>query len=383
MRRLVLIGFLILNLVFSFKAGVANAGSTEIRVPDDYPMIQWAINAADIGDTIIVSPSVYHERIIINKTINLSGQNRDTTIIDASETGTAITITAPNVNVTGFKIRNGDPWGVIGGYLVSNNIVEMNKAGIKDAAILRNNIVRNNGALGPLDNMGILAHNSLVEENIVTDNFIGIEAHGSTIRNNLIKSSSWLGYAVKAGSSLVVGNTIKENYRGIYVSSMGYWGNTVCHNNFVDNEGQIDCWAQPQENTWDNGAEGNYWSDYEGNDGDGDGIGDTLLPHLGVDSYPLVEPWSSVKTFEAFKWNNLDYEVVIFSNNTIASFSFIHSLKQISFSVTGPSGSVGFCNVTIPKILLKGEPWQILVDENPPLNVAATESSTDTFLYFT
>jgi len=44
-------------------------------------------------------------------------------------------------------------------------------------------------------------------------------------------------------------------------------------------------------NLWDNGVEGNCWSDYTGQDLNGDGIGDTLLPHLGVDNYPLMNPY--------------------------------------------------------------------------------------------
>ena len=44
-------------------------------------------------------------------------------------------------------------------------------------------------------------------------------------------------------------------------------------------------------NVWDNGCEGNYWSDYVGEDLDGDGVGDTLLPHQGVDNYPLMSPY--------------------------------------------------------------------------------------------
>lgn len=47
-------------------------------------------------------------------------------------------------------------------------------------------------------------------------------------------------------------------------------------------------------NSWDNGEEGNYWSDYTGEDLDGNEIGDTpyLIPDKGkaTDNYPLMKP---------------------------------------------------------------------------------------------
>lgn len=83
-------------------------------------------------------------------------------------------------------------------------------------------------------------------------------------------------------------NTIQDNYCG--VSLYNCRGVTVHHNNFVDNTVQAGD-NEADLNHWDNGAEGNYWSDYSGVDGNGDGIGDTPYEVDGntYDNYPLME----------------------------------------------------------------------------------------------
>ena len=74
------------NYVFSSPAvadGVLFVGSGDgsvyafgnvLRVPEDYATIQAAINAAAPGATIWIAPGVYHESLVINKTITLIGK---------------------------------------------------------------------------------------------------------------------------------------------------------------------------------------------------------------------------------------------------------------------------------------------------------------------
>ena len=72
---------------------------------------------------------------------------------------------------------------------------------------------------------------------------------------------------------------------------------TVSHNSFYKNIRQLGgCLCQGQSNasepihTWDDGREGNYWSDYNGTDVNSDGIGDTpyVFDVQNEDRYPLM-----------------------------------------------------------------------------------------------
>jgi parallel beta-helix repeat protein len=89
-------------------------------------------------------------------------------------------------------------------------------------------------------------------------------------------------------SNLIEGNTIRDNAKGIQLSYFSY-DNQIHHNNFINND--IQAIDYGIDNQWDDGTEGNYWKDYKGKDLDHDGVGDTDLPHQGVDWCPLMNPW--------------------------------------------------------------------------------------------
>jgi hypothetical protein len=75
--------------------------------------------------------------------------------------------------------------------------------------------------------------------------------------------------------------------------------NKIHHNNFVNNDGKQAYELGGPINTWDDGypSGGNYWSDYTGEDNDGDGIGDTpyeIPEGINEDRYPLMDPWGGL-----------------------------------------------------------------------------------------
>jgi hypothetical protein len=69
------------------------------------------------------------------------------------------------------------------------------------------------------------------------------------------------------------------------------------------------------------------------------------------------------------------------SNSTISGFNY--SVDEISFNVSGDPGSLGFCNVSVPKTLVKpGYAIKVYFDDNP-VNYSLSENSTHYFVYFT
>jgi hypothetical protein len=81
-------------------------------------------------------------------------------------------------------------------------------------------------------------------------------------------------------------------------------------------------------------------------------------------------------------WGEETFIVSVESNSTVSNFAFNQPCKEISFNVTGEVGTIGFCNVTIPKALLYGEPWTVLID-GAPVPATITENATHSCLYFT
>jgi len=163
--------------------------------------------------------------------------------------------------------------------IVYNNVTEADE-GITLAYSSSNNITNNNisnnkygGVLLSLSSDNNIAYNNVTGNGLVG---IGISSDGKgTLENNLLQ-----------------GNNLTNNTCGV---QLGYTSGNKCYNdNFVNNTQQafvqVPIGGVSIGNVWDNGFEGNYWSDYNGTDSNQDGIGDTpyIIDANNIDHFPLM-----------------------------------------------------------------------------------------------
>ena len=381
-----------------------------------YLTIQSAIDAPETldGHTILVDAGLYHECIVVNKSLSLIGEDRDSTIIDGNDFDSLVNVEANNVRITGFTLQgwssayifmNGTTnvtinenrilFVSVGVYMVnsnnnviSGNIIEDN-GGLDNIGIAVGEsfdcIIKNNTISGAMyDGIKILfSYGNLISENNITNNGEGIffiGCYGSTIFNNAISNNGG-GISIESNSSenKIVSNLISNNVGGISFSYSTH-DNKIYHNNFIKNSEQIyhPLKSDPlSSNKWDNGLEGNYWSDYEGQDANLDGIGDT--PYIvDGDNYPLMGMFHSLNT-------SLGYYVNVISNSTIEGFTYFESNSTIIMHVSNMTTdqTYGFCRVRIPHVLMS-EPYNVTIDGAKPhyVNYTLYDDGENRWIYF-
>ena len=173
------------------------AAPTTLVVPDDFPTIQGAIDAAGVGTTIFVRNGTYFENLFIGKTLTLIGEDRRGTVIDGGKTGDVIFVEANGVKISGFTVRNS------GTEFPNSGILIYNSTG----CYLSNNNVTNN-------NFGIRfdssSHNEVAQNNMQA-NAKGIEMAWSD--NNTIGYNTLSGlFGISLGESrnnTIIGNTLR------------------------------------------------------------------------------------------------------------------------------------------------------------------------------
>jgi parallel beta-helix repeat protein len=229
---------------------------------------------------------------------------------------------SPNNSVAGNNITKSSS--AIIAYASSNNIIVENQitesahygitleVGYDNTPSNYNNIIRNNITSNLERGIRVTSSSHCrVEENIIANSEIGIQLYGSAcqqnnIINNTVVNHIW-GIQMTAGPSFnnVTGNSIANNEYGIYIFNSN--SSLFFHNNFINNRRHVSInlpvdvddspdslvpSVPPSVNAWDNGREGNFWSNYTGTDTNGDGVGDTfyVIDDNNQDHFPLMNP---------------------------------------------------------------------------------------------
>lgn len=206
----------------------------------------------------------------------------------------AIYTSVSNNNTIRFNTANDSQFGILNqgnNTVIANNILYRNDRGI---------------ALG---NLGAPVFNTTVENNIIYDHTsYGIHSRGGllnnniTINNNYVKNAS-RGIDLELTNNSVIANNIVINnsIAGIRILTAS-WNNTVYNNNIsgntnnVQDSGLVNYWNITKISATNiiGGINigGNFYSNYTGNDTDGDGIGETSFNITGtansIDYLPLV-----------------------------------------------------------------------------------------------
>lgn len=176
----------------------------------------------------------------------------------------------------GIYIRGSDHNVVEQNFIFNNSrtgicLMFINSTASSDYNIIRDNVIKGGACYG-IDTYG-------VNHNVIFNNTLENNAEGFEIENS--------------NNNTFYQNNLVNNERGMYVMASIYNKlnyNKFYRNNIVDNHMQIIFCIST--NIWDNGFEGNYWSDYNWTDFNLYGIG--TKPHIvspsdptNVDRFPL------------------------------------------------------------------------------------------------
>ena len=281
--------------------------------PGNYTKIQDAVDNASNGDTVFVfdDSSPYAENIVINTSLSLIGEKKETTIINGSTNGSnpdmnlsfGIMVNADNVLVKGFTIQGCNLSGM-GLFSKNNSILENifsdNEYGVMTGSgntISSNLFIRNN--------LGIYIGNGSnnIFGNVISHNWIGVGvvlSKNDNISNNVISENGNGVYISGSYNTMLYRNNISYNTEGVYTWVTS--DDKILQNNFIGNNKsansiqnvlmKIQLFKKElnlpiHRNVWS----GNYWDDW---DGTGPYVIYTktiFIRHLSFDWHPAKEPY--------------------------------------------------------------------------------------------
>jgi nitrous oxidase accessory protein NosD len=250
------------------------------------------------GPIVIAGNGTHMARNVINASVTMSGYNQ-TIALNQILAGITCTGSYNNIAVNNVTTRGIHVTGAFNA--IQDNVVFdiLYTAGAITSSSDENIIAKNNITNALYDGVYIVGSRNIICGNRITNSSQGLEVtegNDNLIYANFIGNNQW-------GASMAY----PELYKTHPLTSPITIINTLYHNNFVNNNYQINTeetrvstypWGNVtailhHHGLFDKEGEGNYWDDYIGSDDNDDGIGD--LPYIidsnRSDNHPLMVPF--------------------------------------------------------------------------------------------
>ncbi|MGZ4933504.1 MAG: right-handed parallel beta-helix repeat-containing protein [Halobacteriota archaeon] len=341
MRR-VLVPLLSIIVICSLGATLAvsvNGATLNVGSAGQYKSITEAVNAAQSGDTITVSPGTYSENVVVAKPVTIKAASPGSTTVTAADPSKDVfMLQGANIRLEGLTITgatgasgvhvNHASACVVTGITAHGNDKAVYLEGATNCEVSSSNLADNgygvycdnashntishivaagekggSKALGDGIYMYYCDDNTVTNSNLTANHVFGISLYysaGNTIANNSILRNEDIGTRLGwSNNNTLTYNTYSGNVNAGIVPVQAT-GNQIYLNNFVNQQNPVGAAQQqklnsPQQLSYSFGGAthvgymGNYYSDYKGSDSNGTGIGST--PSGIGDKYPLIQPF--------------------------------------------------------------------------------------------
>jgi nitrous oxidase accessory protein len=201
--------------------------------------------------------------------------------------------------------------------LITGNLVSGVRFGLHDMYSDDNRIVANRFDDDVAGAALMFSKRNVVERNACEGNrrygLLLKDVDTTVVRGNVLARDGNALFVQQSNDNEFAANRIQDAVIGVHLGA-GAAGNLFHENLFAHNVQQVLVHGA-KDNRWDDGARGNYWSDYTGTDEDGDGIGDVayragdLAGYL-ADQYPLVRVLEAGPAYDAVRFAERVFPVI-------------------------------------------------------------------------